>query len=339
MIQSMPACAKPGYAPAVIRVRGLAVNHRSRSGPPVRALSGIDFEIRRGEIVGILGESGSGKSTLALSMLGLLPESAEVAGSIWFDETNLLQLDEQEWRVVRGRQIAMIFQAPGLSLSPVMRVGEQIAEVLRAHQRAEGNRGRSQVEALLRDVGFTDVDRTYRAYPHQLSGGELHRIAIAQALACAPEVMIADEPTQSLDAAKQNEILDLLRDLNRKIGCTLIFITHNPALLSGFADRVMVMYAGHIVEEGPVRSIFRQALHPYTQGLLQLAPSSLQNQDRSGGRRLPAIPGNLSLADHHSPGCIFAPRCSARTRICESDSPIVVVPEEGRRVTCFNYAH
>lgn len=330
--------AKSSRPSALLRVRGLTVRYATgESSHP--ALLGVEFDIRPGEIVGILGESGSGKSTLALSILGLLPKSSDVAGAILFEDQDLLRLNESGWEAVRGARIALVFQEPGLSLSPVMRVGDQITEVLRAHPLDKGKQGQQQVEAILKDVGFSQVDRIYKAYPHQLSGGELHRVVIAQALACRPDVVIADEPTRSLDGTRQAEILDLLRETTRKLGCALIFITHNPALLAGFADRVIVMYAGRIVEAGPVSQVFRRPLHPYTKGLLQLVPASLQNPARTRGQHLPSLPGNLSDSDHQSPGCIFASRCSARTDVCQSESPLEVIPEEGRRVSCFNYGN
>jgi peptide/nickel transport system ATP-binding protein len=331
--------AQASYSPALLRVRGLTIRYAATHKASHPAVLGVELDIQRGEIVGILGESGSGKSTLALSLLGLLPASTDIAGSILFEDKNLLQLNESGWRGIRGERLAMVFQEPGLSLSPVMRVGDQVAEVFRAHRSGEGKHRREQVEAILEDVGLLQVDRIYKAYPHQLSGGELHRVAIAQALACRPDVVIADEPTRSLDGTRQAEILDLLRETNRKFGCALIFITHNPGLLAGFADRVVVMYAGRIVEEGPVSRVFRRPLHPYTKGLLQLVPSSLQDPDRPRGEHLPALPGNLSDSDHLSPGCIFASRCSARTDICQRESPAELVPEEARRVSCFNYGN
>jgi len=324
---------------ALLSVRGLTVRYAAVGEPSHPALLRIEFDIRPGEIVGILGESGSGKSTLALSMLGLLPKSCDVTGAILFEGKDLLPLSESEWEAIRGARIAMVFQDPGLSLSPVMTAGDQIAEVLRAHQPHKAKERRQQVEAILEDVGLSQVDRIYRAYPHQLSGGELHRVAIAQALACCPDVIIADEPTRSLDGTRQAEILELLGKTARKAGCALIFITHNPALLAGFADRVLVMYAGRIVEEGPVSQAFRRPLHPYTKGLLQLVPASLQNPSRTREQHLPAIPGNLSDSDHRSPGCIFASRCPARTEVCQTESPLEVIPEEGRRVSCFNYGN
>ena len=320
---------------SLLKVRGLTVQYAtSEAFRP--AISGIDFDIKPGEIIGILGESGSGKSTLALSMLGLLPESTHFRGSILFEDKDLLRLAESGWRDIRGARIAMVFQEPGLSLSPVIRVGDQIAEVLRAHPKEGGNH-RRQVEAILEDVGLLQLERIYKAYPHQLSGGELHRVAIAQALACRPDLVIADEPTRSLDVTRQTEILDLLRETNRKFGCAVILITHNPALLADFAHRVVVMYGGHIVEEGPVSRVFRQPLHPYTKGLLQLVPASLQNADRTPGQHLPALPGSLSDSDFLSSGCIFASRCPVKTDTCQYESPSEVVPEEGRRVSCFNY--
>jgi oligopeptide/dipeptide ABC transporter ATP-binding protein len=329
--------AKSSCASALLCVRGLTVKYVVKDAETHPVLVGIGFDINPGEIVGILGESGSGKSTLALSILGLLPAPTEIAGSILFKDSDLLRLDDSGWEGIRGARIAMVFQEPGLSLSPVMRVGDQIAEVLRAHRQEEGKHRKQQVEAILEDVGLVQVERLYKAYPHQLSGGELHRVAIAQALACRPDIVIADEPTRSLDGTRQAEILDLLRQTTRRLGCSLIFITHNPALLAGFADRVMVMYAGRIVEEGPVSRVFRQPLHPYTKGLLQLVPASLQNPGRTRGQRLPVLPGSFSYSDHLSRGCVFESRCSARTDVCKCESPLEVIPEEGRRVSCFNY--
>jgi len=324
---------------ALLRICGLTVRYAALADPCHPALLGIEFEIKPGEIVGVLGESGSGKSTLALAILGLLPVSADIDGSIYFEDTDLLRVEEREWEAVRGRRIAIVFQEPGLSLSPVMRVGDQVGEVLRAHRQGRGQHRKQQVEAILQDVGLVQVDRICKAYPHQLSGGELQRVAIAQALACRPDVVIADEPTRSLDATRQAELLDVLRDANRKFGCALIFITHNPALLADFADRVIVMYGGRIVEEGPVSRVFRRPLHPYTKGLLQLIPTSLQDSGRTRGQHLPALPGSLSDSDRQSSGCIFASRCSARTDACQRESPAELVPEESRRVSCFNYGN
>ena len=331
----------------LIRVRELKVQYAACEQA---ALFGIDFDIARGEIVGVLGESGSGKSTLALSILGLLPDDASIQGSIFFQEKpgegcneraegqDLLQFDESRWRAVRGAKISMIFQEPGLSLSPVMRIGDQIAEVLRAHRHGKAKQCKERVEAILRQVRLVDTHRVYSAYPHQLSGGQLHRVAIAQALACRPALVIADEPTRSLDVSLQTEILNVLREVNREAGAALLFITHNPALLAGFADRVIVMYAGRIVGEGPVAQIFLRPLHPYTKALLQLAPSNSRHAIPAD-RRLPVIPGNLTQSDYLARGCVFESRCAARTTVCRNDSPSAVTTEESHRVSCFNYGN
>jgi oligopeptide/dipeptide ABC transporter ATP-binding protein len=345
-LMSYSSVVAPAAGSPLIRVRQLQVRYAAGQQP---ALAGVDFDIRPGEIVGVLGESGSGKSTLALSILGLLPPDTHVHGSILFQEKSqqpdhsepaqgrdLLQFDESSWHAIRGATISMIFQEPGLSLSPVMRVGDQIAEVLRAH----GHKGKglkTKVTAILRKVQLADTDRIYAAYPHQLSGGQLHRIAIAQALACRPALVIADEPTRSLDVTVQAEILNVLREANRDAGSALLFITHHPALLAGFADRIIVMYAGHIVEEGPADQVLRRPLHPYTKALLQLVPSLSKSVSRSG--HLPVIPGSLSSADHLSRGCIFEPRCPARTAGCQNDSPEPVAAEPNHHVSCFNYGH
>jgi oligopeptide/dipeptide ABC transporter ATP-binding protein len=333
-----PSATVSSVGSPFLSVRGLTVKYGC-GGQRAAALSDVSFELGSGEIVGVLGESGSGKSTLALSVLGLLPAQSRVTGSIQFQDKDLLQFDESSWRNIRGARISMIFQEPGLALSPVMRVGDQIAEVIRAHRPGSGQVRKQECEELLREVNLSEVDRIYRSYPHQLSGGQLHRVAIAQALACRPEIVIADEATRSLDVTVQAEVMDVLRDMNRKFGTALIFITHNPALLAGFADRVIVMYAGRIVEDGPVAQVFRRPLHPYTKGLLDLAPRYPGQESLTSRGRLPAIPGSLTDADRLTRGCVFEPRCSARTAVCQSEFPIETTPEQGRRVSCFNHGN
>jgi ABC-type glutathione transport system ATPase component len=221
------------------------------------ALRQIKLEINNGEIVGILGESGCGKSTLALAILGLLPKGTRVDGSINFRSEDLTALSETALRKIRGAKISLIHQEPGISLSPVMRVGKQISEVLRAHTKFSDSDRKEQIQAVLSEIGLCDFDRIYNAYPHQLSGGELHRIAIAQALVCGPELLIADEATRSLDVALQLEILHLLREINQKRGSALVFITHDPMLLAGFADRCLAMCAGEVVEDGRINEVLR----------------------------------------------------------------------------------
>ncbi len=335
---STPYAMPSSCASALLRIRGLTVSYGGGGQHSVPALRQVDMDIAPGEIVGILGESGSGKSTLALSILGLLPAKATVGGSIFFADEDLLRVAESRWAALRGAKLAMIYQEPGLSLNPVMRVGDQIAEVIRAHRRGKRKQRKQEVDTMFRETGLSDVDRIYRAYPPQLSGGELHRVVIAQALVCKPDLVIADEPTRSLDVTVQAEVQNILRDLNRKFSSALIFITHNPALLAGFADRVLVMYAGRIVEEGPVARVYRQPLHPYTKGLLQLVPGALQHSGLIRQERLPAIPGNLTGSDWAG-GCAFEPRCFARTADCQVESPREVEPEPGRHVSCFNYGN
>jgi len=245
------------------------------SGVP--ALHELDLDISSGEIIGVLGESGCGKSTLAASLLHLLPSGTQIHGQIFFQGQDLLSLDGAQLRSIRGSKIALIHQEPGLALSPVMRVGDQIAEVVRAHSVLDREGRRREVEQILQEVQLPQVDRIYNAYPHQLSGGELHRVTIAQALVCRPALVIADESTRSLDLRTQAEILELLANVNRKFGTAILFITHNPASLAGFANRVVVMNAGRIVEEGKTAELFSRPLHPYTNGLLKLVPRTLRD--------------------------------------------------------------
>jgi peptide/nickel transport system ATP-binding protein len=339
-LPSIPSDIAPIHPSPLLRVRGLTVNY-SGGRESISALHQVDFDIAPGEVVGILGESGSGKSTLALSILGLLPSKTSVTGSMDFRGEELLRIDEARWKSIRGAKIALIGQEPGLCLSPVMRVGDQIGEVLRAHRPAGRKLRKLECKSILREVRFSDsdVDRIYKAYPHQLSGGELHRVTIAQALACYPDLVIADEATRSLDVALQTEVLNVLRQIKQKFGSALIFITHNPALLAGFADRVIAMYAGRVVEDGSVRNVFRHPLHPYTEGLLRLVRSHRERQGPNPQRLLPVIPGSSADLDSAASGCVFEPRCGARTAICRDESPEEVMPRPSHRVSCFNHGN
>lgn len=250
-------------------VRSLSVAFAGDKRPlGCEVLKGIDFDLFPGEVVGLLGESGSGKSTLALSLLRVLPAGARVGGSIRFDGRDLLQLSEREMREVRGARLSIVFQEPGLALNPVMQVGTQIIEVLRAHHNWKPQRLRDEANALLAQVEFDDVHRIFRSYPHELSGGQAQRVLIAQALACRPAMLIADEPTASLDSTIQAEILALLEKLRRENNMALLFITHNPALLVNFAQRVMVMHNGEIVEQGATATVFSRPGDAFTKSLL-----------------------------------------------------------------------
>lgn len=251
----------------LLQVRNLAVEFcdgAARYG----ALHGIDFEIGRGEIVGLMGESGSGKSTTALSLLGLLPrESVRVSGSVMFRGVELLSLREREWQSVRGSQIALVFQEPEIALSPVMRAGDQVAEVIRAHRKWSWQRCRDEARMALGRVGLTD-ERLAVSYPHQLSGGQRQRVVFAQALACEPVLLIADEPTASLDARSQAEIIELLKELRRETGLTVLLISHSPEVQASLADRLVILKEGRILETGTFEELYEASAHSYTRKLL-----------------------------------------------------------------------
>jgi oligopeptide/dipeptide ABC transporter ATP-binding protein len=293
------------------------------------AVDGVSFEVAASETVGLLGESACGKTTLAAALLGLVPAPGRVAsGSIKLRGRELLGLPEREWERVRGAEIATIGQEPGLALNPVLRIGTQIAEVLRAHRRFDRKRCRGEAKALLDEVRLAGL---YSAYPHQLSGGQRQRVLIAQALACRPAVLVADEPTAALDSILEIEILDLLHDLGRRLGVGLILISHRLSTLASLAQRVMVMYAGRIVEDGPTDRVLREPLHPYTRGLIASAP-------RLGGPAaspLPCIAGQPpSLGERHA-GCAFEPRCPERLEVCRVRAPPRTRPSFDRGVRCF----
>jgi len=234
---------------------------------PVTALDGVDLDVSAGELVGLLGESGCGKTTLGLSLLSLLPAQSYASGSICYRGRELLGLSERQLEAVRGREISMIFQEPGLTLHPTLTVGGQIADIIQAHSGCNRKHCREQAEFALAQVRLNGVRRVYAAYPHQLSGGERQRIAIAQAVAARPSLLIADEPTCSLDTTLQAEILSLLREVSECLGAAVLLISHNPAVLARFADRILVMRSGRIVEQGSTREIFASPKHTYTRAL------------------------------------------------------------------------
>jgi len=253
----------------LLQVRELSVRYRTASatGEAVRKIS---FNIAPGEIVGLIGESGSGKSSVALALLGLLDRrTANVSGSILFRSRELLALAEREWQKIRGAAISIIFQEPAISLSPVMRAGQQIAEVIHAHKRWNWRQCRAEAEALLEQVGLKDTGRILAAYPHQLSGGQRQRVALAQALACDPELLIADEPTASLDARSQADFIALLRDLKALRRISILLVSHTPEIHASLTDRLIVMKQGELIESGNFRTIYENPSHPYTRRLLK----------------------------------------------------------------------
>jgi peptide/nickel transport system ATP-binding protein len=293
----------------LLDVRGLRTSFRLREGT-VTAVTGVDFSIRRGEILGLVGESGCGKSVTSLSIMGLIARPGVIEnGEVIFDGQDLLKLSESRMRRVRGNRISMIFQQPTSSLNPVLNVGYQIGEVLEAHRNMKRKAARSRALELLRMVGIPDPERRLNAYPHEMSGGMAQRVMIAMALACEPELLIADEPTTALDVTIQAQILDLMRRLQRETGTAIILITHDLGIVAEMCNRVAVMYAGEIIEQTDTHSLFSQPLHPYTQGLIGSVPVLGHTKEE-----LAVIPGIVPNLIDLPPGCRFAPRCGARER-------------------------
>jgi len=291
-----------------------------------------------GEILGVLGESGSGKSTLAASVLRLLPSNGHIgSGAILFEGKNLLQISSRELRQIRGGRIALIFQEPSLALHPTLRVGEQARRVLAAHQSSPKNVLNDRTRQVFAQLFPQDTDRIMLSYPHQLSGGQQQRALIAQAIACNPVLLIADEPTAALDPVTQREILGVFRSLREKLGLAMIFITHNPALLAGFADRVLILYAGQVVEWGPAATVLDSPKHPYTKALFESLPTISAENEKNRKHKLPVIPGNSSPSSLPRKGCAFEPRCTLRMDVCREFEPALVKLGDGHIVSCFKY--
>lgn len=302
---------------SVLAVRDLRTYFRTDDGE-ARAVDGVSFDLADGEILALVGESGCGKSVTSLSILRLIstpPGEIMSGSSVQLSGKELLELSGDEMRRVRGSQIAMIFQEPMTSLNPVMRVGEQISEAIRAHSKDDRVAVRERVLALLERVGIPEPGSRYSSYPHQLSGGMRQRVMIAMALSCRPAVLIADEPTTALDVTIQAQILDLLRGLRDEIGMAILFVTHDLGVVAEMADRVAVMYAGRIVEEAPVTDLFLRPRHPYTEGLLRAVP------DPRAPSGLMSIPGMVPSPFERVPGCRFAPRCPHAWQRCHEAEP------------------
>jgi len=313
----------------ILEVRDLKIYYELAQGV-VRAVDGVSFDVYRGEILGIAGESGSGKSTLALAIAGLLrPPARVVSGKIIFMGRDLLSLSNEELRRMRGREIAMVFQDPSTYLNPVYTAGFQVAEVFEAHRGGPGKKYIGEVAKLFRMVKIADPERRVEAYPHQMSGGMKQRVLISMAIAERPKLIVADEPTSALDVTIQAEIVDLLNEIRRETGSSIIFITHDLALLLEVADRVMIMYAGKVAEIGRAGEISKDPLHPYTRALL----ASLRYERK---RRLHAIPGSIPSLISPPPGCRFHPRCPHAMGVCSREDP-GLYSVKGRLVSCFLY--
>jgi oligopeptide/dipeptide ABC transporter ATP-binding protein len=303
----------------------------------VKAVDGVDFVVYPGEVLGLVGESGCGKSVTSFSIMRLIGQPGKIVdGEIYFDGKNLVTIPENEMIQVRGNRISMIFQQPQSALNPVFKVGDQIAEVLDIHQSLGKEMGRQRAVELLRMVGIPEAERRAEAYPHELSGGMAQRVMIAMALACAPELLIADEPTTALDVTIQAQILDLMRGLREKTGTSIILITHDLGVIAEMAERVAIMYAGRIVEQTSVGVLFDKPLHPYTQGLIGSIPVLGKIKDR-----LAVIPGSVPNLVNLPPGCRFAPRCLARIEnqlsICTDQEPDLIEANPGHIVRCWLY--
>jgi oligopeptide/dipeptide ABC transporter ATP-binding protein len=277
---------------------------------------------------------------LAATLLRLLPGNAAAEkGRVWFEGRDLLKADGTELRKIRGRRIAMVFQEPSLALHPALRVGKQVSDVLAAHENLSRSALREKTQEVLAEVFPEDRERIADSYPHQLSGGQQQRVLIAQAIACGPSLIVADEPTAALDATTQKEILELFRKLREERKLAMILITHNPWLLSGFADRVLVLYAGKTAEIGPTEKVLSAPLHPYTKALLESipGPGKQGTQEKATKNRLPVIAGEAPNLGELAGGCRFEPRCAVRMEMCIQREPAEVAPESKHEVSCFKY--
>ncbi|MGC5778143.1 ABC transporter ATP-binding protein [Methylobacterium sp. NFXW15] len=304
----------------LLSIESLQVHFRTPEGVN-RAVDGVSFAIGAGETLAIVGESGCGKSVTSMSILRLLPEPpAAIAGKIRFQGTNLLDLSDREMRKIRGNDISVIFQEPMTSLNPVLTVGRQIGETLRLHQGLSRAQAEERAVEMLTLVGIPEPKRRVREYPHQLSGGMRQRVMIAIALACSPKLLIADEPTTALDVTIQAQILDLMRDLKRRVGAAIMLITHDLGVVAEVADRVVVMYAGRKVEEASVVDLFRNPRHPYTRGLMGAVPR-LGAAEHGETGRLAEIPGMVPSLKQRIEGCVFAGRCPQVAEICRKAAP------------------
>ena len=319
----------------LLDIAGLRVTMRAEGGGPVPVVDGLDLRLDAGRVLGLVGESGCGKSVTARAVLRLLPEppAAVRADRLRFAGLDLLALDRRRMRAVRGDRIAMIFQEPMTSLNPTWTVGFQIGESLRLHARGLGAKARRErVLDLLRRVGIGAPERRSRQYPFELSGGLRQRAMIAMALACGPELLIADEPTTALDVTVQAQILALLADLRRELGMAILLITHDLGVVAETCDEVAVMYAGRVVEAAPVEALFARPRHPYSAGLLAAVP----RLDRRAGGRLATIAGTVPPPGRRPPGCAFAPRCPRRLERCGREAPPLAAVAAGHRAACWN---
>lgn len=321
------------HNPPLLQVENLSVTFFTPAGA-VRAVRDVSLEARRNEVLGIVGESGCGKSTVGYAIMGYLPGTFRMGGAIHFEGRNITQISGAELRTLRGNRIAMVYQDPVTSLNPFMRVGPQVAEVLTQHLGHSQGQARQRTAELFESVGLAEHARIGRRYPHELSGGQQQRVMIAMALACDPHLLILDEPTTGLDVTTEATILDLICDLKDRVNAGIILVTHNLGVVARVADRVAVMYAGHLVEEAPVRALFKSPRHPYTAGLLSCVPQPVI--DEGEGRLLRNIPGSVySAQEETKQACLFASRCPMAKEECRTEAPPVVDTGEGHLSKCY----
>ena len=315
---------------AFLRVNDLSVCAQTKSGK-YDIVSHLGFSLQRGEILGIVGESGCGKSVTALSIAGLLPENIKIrTGSVTFEGHELQLLKKRELRKIQGKEFSMVFQEPMTSLNPLMKIGRQVSENLRLHSSFAGDEIREQTLQILGKVGLPHPEELIDAYPHELSGGMRQRVMIAMAVICKPKLIIADEPTTALDVTIQAQILGLLSEINREFGCAILFISHDLGVIRRLCHRVLVMYAGTVVEEGTVQNIFIHPVHEYTKGLIGSIPTrSLK------GKRLANIPGHVPPFTERQMGCPFTPRCSKAQAACLTQKPPSITLGPDHRACCI----
>jgi oligopeptide transport system ATP-binding protein len=315
----------------ILEVKSLRTSFFTEAGE-VRAVDGVGFKVYPGKLMGIVGESGSGKTASVLSIMRLLPESARiVGGEVIFEGRDLTKISESEMREIRGARIAMIFQEPMTSLNPVFTIGSQVGEAIRLHQHTSRAETRNRSIEALRMVGIADPERRIKDYPHQLSGGMRQRVMIAMALSCNPKLLIADEPTTALDVTIQAQILDLIRELQSRLGLAVILVTHDLGIVAEYADDVTILYAARVMEQAPCAELFRNPLNPYTRGLLESIPGI----DGKQQKRLRAIPGTIPSAIKPPPGCRFNPRCPRAIEQCAAGEPPLEQKGPDHYVACI----
>ncbi|MCB2300535.1 ABC transporter ATP-binding protein [Clostridium tagluense] len=317
----------------LVEIKNLKTYFYTEDGT-VKAVDDVSFNIRKGEIIGVVGESGCGKSVTAMSIMRLIPSPPGkiIGGEILFEDKNILELKDDEMRAIRGNDIAVIFQEPMTSLNPIFTIGYQIEEVIQLHQKLNKVQTKKKAIEMLKLVGVPRAEEIVECYPHELSGGMRQRAMIAMAVSCNPKLLIADEPTTALDVTIQAQILDIMKDLKKKLNTSIMLITHDLGVIAEMAEYVVVMYAGKVIEEAPVIELFKNPMHPYTEGLMKSKPSLNEDVDR-----LYSIPGQVPNPVNMPEECYFCARCSKTMDICRKQQPPIKEITPGHKVACFLY--